>query len=133
MTLADVVRWLEQAPPGTTVPATAMLELLRDADAETAPAIAPDPANAAPLSIWTCDPELRFGVKELASAIGRSASWIYHRTQEGVADRDRLPHKRQDATLIFVAGEVRAYLLEHEQRIVKPTTPVVPITRSRRR
>lgn len=128
MSLADVLRQLDAIPGGSLVPVDWVRAQLRDAGVDAEP-LPPDPApSTSPSSIWTAPDEMRYGVKELATAIGRSVDWIYHRTNER-SPLPRLPHKRQDAALVFVAREVRAYLLEHEQTVVQPTSPILPIAR----
>ena len=133
MTQADLAKQLEAMPPGTLVPRDWLVEQLRDAGVAAPPVEhAPDPATPASWreKLWTCASETRLGVAELAEALGRPTSWVYRHTSEK-SGYDRVPHRRQEGALIFLAGEVRAWLQQHEEAVVKPSAPVVPIGRSR--
>jgi predicted DNA-binding transcriptional regulator AlpA len=64
--------------------------------------------------IWTCPPETRLGVRELAEAVGRPRSWVYrHASPRG--DLAPMPHRRLDGLLVFTAGEVRDWLRANEE------------------
>jgi hypothetical protein len=64
--------------------------------------------------LWTCPPETRVGVRELAEAIGRPRSWVYrHASPRG--DLAPIPHRRLDGLLVFTAGEVRDWLRANEE------------------
>jgi hypothetical protein len=123
-TLDDAIRWLRGAPPGTLIPADTMAELISSVK-EAAP---PDPRAGVSESgfqgswrerLWTVPSETRLGVSELSEALGRKRSWIYARTQqEGKTAKDRserLPHRRLDGVLVFVAGEIRRWVREREE------------------
>ena len=110
-TLADLARWAADAPPGTLVPAEQLAELLEhlaDTPAETA-----TPATPWRVLLWSCDPETRLGRDELLEAVGRPPSWLYRHT--GPAAEHRIPHRRMEGQLVFVAGEVRRWLREREE------------------
>lgn len=133
MTLADVVRWLEQAPGDTLLPARSVLEMLRGATptAEVTPDIQPQPTSWRE-RLWTVPPETRLGVAELSQAIGRPRSWIYRHTSRA-SGLPLLPHAKLDGELVFTASEIRAWLAQHEETVVAPLSGVVPITRRARR
>jgi hypothetical protein len=63
------------------------------------------------------DAETRLGVREAAEALGRPVSFVYRHTSEKAAGGARLPHRRLDGELVFVAGELRSWLREHEETI----------------
>lgn len=62
--------------------------------------------------LWAAPAETRVGVEELAEGLGVSKSWIYQRTKAGA--EPRLPHRKLAGSLVFVVGEVRAWIREHE-------------------
>ena len=119
----DLASWLRQAPPGTMVPAAEIAQLLTDA--ETAEE---QPENAALVTwrerLWTCPPNTRLGTAEILEALGRSESWLYRHTGPK-AKYARIPCRRLDGELVFVAGEVRVWLTEQEE-VLEPgrTSPV---------
>jgi hypothetical protein len=86
--------------------------------------VAPDPSEPtqdAPLPswrvlLWTVDPETRIGKDELLEAVGRPVSWLYRRTAPKSVER--IPHRRLDGQLVFVVGEVRRWLRDHEDIVV---------------
>ena len=68
--------------------------------------------------LWTAPAESRIGRDELLEAVGRPASWLYrHTSQKG--DCARIPHRKMDNELVFVVGEVRQWLCEHEEIVVQ--------------
>src|SRR5690349_2838866 len=98
MTLADVVRWLEQAPGDTLLPARSVLEMLRDAAAPAVDVVRPG-HEPQPVTwrerLWIVPPETRLGVAELSEAIGRPRSWIYRHTSAR-SGLDLLPYRKLD-------------------------------------
>ncbi|CAN5872266.1 hypothetical protein BH11GEM2_BH11GEM2_06700 [soil metagenome] len=121
--LSSFVGWLEAAPASTTLSAADLLGVL-------APLAAQQPATT-PLSVsealgttwrerlWSVPPETRLGVREAAEALGRPKSWVYRHTAEKGMGEDRLPHRKLDGELLFVAGELRAWLTTHEEVVVR--------------
>lgn len=114
--LRDLVAWLRSAPAGTTVPAATLAEEL-GALLAAGPALVTNTAAPLPSTwrerLWTVPAETRMGVREVAEAAGRPVSWVYRRSGEK-AKKARLPHRKLDGELVFVAGEVRSWLQSHE-------------------
>jgi predicted DNA-binding transcriptional regulator AlpA len=87
------------------------------ASALRTPAPAPTPQAGASSwreRFWKAPDETRIGVRELAEALGKSRSWIYHRTAR---DGERIPLPSRtivNGKLEFVVGEVRAWLAQVE-------------------
>ncbi len=126
-TAADPLEWLHAAPPGTLVPVDAVREALRlSGDGPKATARHLDSWRE---RLWTAPPETRLGVKELAAAVGHSPSWVWKRTRPG-APGGSIPHRKRDAELVFLAGEVRAWLTAREA--APSTGAVLPLARRRR-
>lgn len=120
-TLPALIEWLGAAPPSTLISAGELYDTL------TALAEVPFPASAsgstqpeadAPWSarLWTVPTETRLGVTEAAEALGRPRSWVYRHTGPA-AGSERIPHRKLDGSLVFVAGELRAWLRDHEEVI----------------
>ncbi|HLA88888.1 MAG TPA: hypothetical protein VJL28_00470 [Gemmatimonadaceae bacterium] len=119
--VAERLRAIADALPdgaAVTIPAAAVREWLAE-EPTTAP---PAPvAVAEPLTwrerLWTCPPDTRLGVRELAEALGRSRDWCYRATNATRAaehGRDPLPCQRLDGVLVFTAGAVRRWLQASE-------------------
>lgn len=101
-------QWLEAAPPGTTVRAEEILARL-----ET-PAVTPD-ESAPPTPaerLWSCPPNTRYTVEELAAALHRPKSYIYSLTAAKA-----IPFSKLDGNLVFVALEIRQWVVDREERI----------------
>lgn len=62
--------------------------------------------------LWTCPPDTRLGVREVAEAMGRPRSWVY-RAVSAKRGEHRLPASRLDGELVFEAGAVRAWIERH--------------------
>lgn len=62
--------------------------------------------------LWSAPAEARLGVTELQEALGVSESWVYRRTSKDVDPR--LPHAKMGGSLVFKAGEIRAWIRDHE-------------------
>jgi hypothetical protein len=111
-----------------TVPAAWLRDVL-----DSGPVLASNPALIAPLTwrerLWTVPAETRLGTREAAEAIGRPVSWVYRRTGEHCPNAP-LPHRRLDGELVFLAGELRAWLEEHEVNPELP--PRLHVSRARR-
>ena len=118
-TLPEVVRWLRRAPEGTRMDARAVADALESLlGHKGAPEPAPTPPNPAAEwtwreRLWIVPAETRLGTTELAEALGRPRSFVYARTQAGA--EDPIPHRKLDGTLLFTAGEVRAWIRDREE------------------
>ena len=113
MGIKELLSWARQAPPGTTIPATALVDLLASEETdqpEPSPTSIPAPMTWAEL-LWVVPAERRVGTRELAEALGHSRSWVYgHLKGEGA-----IPHAKLDGELTFKVGEVRAWLRATEE------------------
>ena len=119
-TLEELHRWVDAAPPGTSIPVASLAELLAELeDSNRAPAHnSPDaPVEASSGSwrerLWICPAETRIGISELCEALSRPRSWVYRRTS--VKAEERLPHRKLGGELLFAVGEIRAWLRDHEE------------------
>ena len=114
MTLGELLEWVTRAPPGTMIEAAALREVLES----DGPLESPTPALVLTVEstwqerLWTAPDDTRIGARELAEALGRPRSWVYRRTAP--SKRAPLPHRKLDGELVFVIGEVRAWLRDHE-------------------
>jgi hypothetical protein len=125
--LSDVRNWLAGAPPGTVVPAEAMLAAIESAnegrDNSSGPFERPSEPSGriidAQLSwrekLWLVPAETRVGANELCEALGRSKHWLYRHT--GPSAENRIPHRKLDGELVFAVGEVRTWIRENEHVI----------------
>ncbi len=112
-------QFIAAAPPGTLVPVEAVQALIdaeplppRLALESTAPA-PPDPQRWTPERLWSAPDETRINLAQLCEAVGRPESWAYKRT--GPKATDPIPHRKlEGGLLVFVVGEVRHWLFEHE-------------------
>jgi hypothetical protein len=61
------------------------------------------------LRLWTCPPDTRLGVREVAEAVDRSPAWVYRAVSRKHAEHgcNPLPHSTFDGQLVFVASAVR--------------------------
>jgi hypothetical protein len=121
-------------PAGTLLPVEAVLEALAEDDSAAGrPGALPDALEPVPSTtprawrvlLWTVPPETRIGREELLEAVGRPRSWLYRHTAAKAGHR--IPHRKLDGELVFVVGEVRAWLKEQEQ--VVQAGPLDPPTR----
>ncbi len=135
-TFEELRQWLEGCPKGTLVPASILLGALGAADGPLAPSSARLSPAARPEGIkgrtglagtladdgntaswrerlWAADPEVRIGRAELLEAVGRPRSWLYRHTHSKA--KNPIPHRKLDGELIFLVGEVREWLREHEK------------------
>lgn len=116
----DLASWVALAPPGALVPCALVSEYLAgrgvSAPATRSTAAAPEPPTWRE-KLWTAPAETRLGVQELSQALDRPRSWIYRHTsaRSGLA---LLPHRKLDGELVFVAGEIRAFIQENETVLV---------------
>ena len=65
--------------------------------------------------LWTCPPQTRLGVPDVAEALGRPKSWVYRATAAARGPR-RLPARRLDGELVLEAGDVRVWVTRMEER-----------------
>jgi hypothetical protein len=118
---SKILDQLRGLPKGTLVPVEAILEHLADEVSPTGEPAAPDAGIAAlhtaPPSwrvlLWTVPAETRIGREELLEAVGRPRSWLYRHTAPKA--EHRIPHRKLDGELVFVVGEVRAWLKASEE------------------
>ena len=122
-----MVEWLERAPEGTMLSARAVADRIRELELDDA---VEDPEPVAPAAgadveatpeptwqtrLWLVPAETRLSAAEVCEAVGRSKDWLYRRT--GTKADHRIPHRRLDGVLVFVAGEVREWIREHEEQV----------------
>lgn len=113
VTVAELRRWAETMP-GALIPASVLLEALEGLE-EPEPAIgegAPMPPSSWRERLWSVPAETRLGIAEVSEALDRPRSYIYART--GKAENP-IPHRKLDGLLVFAAGEVRAWIRDHEE------------------
>lgn len=67
--------------------------------------------------LWAAPAETRVGVRELVEALDVSESWIYSRTKADA--EDPIPHRKIGGSLVFLVGEVRHWIREHEEAPVQ--------------
>lgn len=113
--LPEVVRTLRSMPEGTTFTAAAVVLWLAPlVDAE--PEVETEPASPSVTwqeRLWTCPAETRLTLRDACEALGRSSSWVYKRTGAG-ATGVRLPCRKLEGELYFIARELRDWIAEHE-------------------
>jgi len=110
---------LDGLPDAALVPIPWVRGLLEDSEPEPAEPIEPQEDRGEPswrVRLWEVPSETRLGVAEVAEALGRPPSYIYART--GPKAEDRIPHRKMDGTLLFTAGELRAWIRSHEVEVV---------------
>lgn len=131
--------WLASAPPTTTLQASDVLRTLSTFTASSTPAQSTSEAPA-PQSwrerLWVVPADTRLGVTEAVEAFGRPRSWLYRHTSEratSASAADRIPHRKFDGELVFVAGELRTYIAQHEETIVagRITPPALSLSARR--
>lgn len=136
MDLPGLISWLQAAPEGTSVPASTLAEFLSRLPSH-APLDELTAKDAAPITwrerIWTVPAETRLGVLEMAEAIGRPRSWVYRHTSEKASGSGRLPCRKLDGELVFVVGEIRNWLRDHEEVITagRPESPTLALASRR--
>lgn len=131
MTELELRSWLAQAPPGTLVPAEALAQTL----ASSSPAGVSNTAPAATSwreRLWLVPADTRIGVVEVLEAIGRTRSWLYRHTGPN-SPGSRIPHRKLDGELVFLAGEVRQWLTETERIVIRGRTANLEVPRARPR
>ena len=118
--LADLERRAREADAiGASAPVSHMCRQLGDElreidDGDPAEAETPTPAATSWRErLWTCPPETRLNVSDLAEAMGRPKSWVYQQTSAR-----SIPTHKLDGALVFVAREIREWLNQREELIV---------------
>jgi hypothetical protein len=140
MTLADLRRAAELLPAGSalTLPREALLEALLAALDESdndrtnrVPIVPMEEASSAAWQerLWTANADTRMTLADVCEALSRPKSWGYRHTSPR-SGLPRIPHRKLDGELVFVAGEVRVWVREHEDIVVE-STPITPIHRRR--
>ena len=119
MTASQLLDWVRNAPKGTRIPAEVVQQILEDV------AYPPDPQpEAEPATwrerMWTCPDETRLLIEDVMEAMGRSRDTIYRLTRR---EEDPLPCRKLDGRLVFVAGQVRAWV-EAVEYVVVPAKPL---------
>lgn len=111
---------LEVLPPGGSVTLThdTIKSLLESDPAEVRPI---EKASGTEQTtwrerIWTAPAETRLSADEVAEALGKPSAFVYRRTGEK-SRYARLPHRRLDGGLVFVAGEIRRWMEDQEEVI----------------
>lgn len=122
----DTLAWLEYAPAGALVP----VDAVRDAIRALVPSGAAIGRQRPSLDswrerLWSAPPETRIGVKELAAAVRHSPSWVWKRTAPKDGS-EPLPHRKRDGELVFLVGEVRAWLEASETGTAPTSTSAAP-------
>jgi predicted DNA-binding transcriptional regulator AlpA len=125
MNLHSLAATLRQVPAEALFPAGWIREHLEDGDAatEVAPPSTCEPEPTWRERLWTAPAETRLGVAELMEALGVSRDWVYGHTSpkrtRDTAAHLRLPHRKLDGALWFLAGEVREWIRATEQVVVR--------------
>ncbi len=91
--------------------AAALRQLAVQPEQPGPPVMSPEPTWREKL--WSCDPQVRLGVKELCEATGKPRSWVY-RAVHGTGSHPPLPHRRLAGSLQFVVGAVRCWITSNE-------------------
>ncbi len=124
---------LEPLPPETQLPLHYVLPIMRalaEVRLSGTSAVRDDPLPAAPESwrtrLWTAPEEARIGISELCEAVGRPDSWAYKHTMKDA--EDPIPHRKLDGRLVFVVGEVRCWLKDHEEVVRAGPMDTLPST-----
>jgi len=102
-------------PRGTLVPVEAVLDALSASGAAPtrAETVAPTEAQSWRVLLWTAPAETRIGRAELLEAVGRPKSWLYRHS--AAKAEHPIPHRKFDGELVFLVGEVRAWLMAQEE------------------
>jgi hypothetical protein len=131
----DTLSRLRLVFPGSLIPIEAVIAAVEEERAlsNTEPVgIVPPVVDIEPTwreRLWLCPAETRFGIKELCEAVGKPKSWAYRHTSQksGLA---LIPHRKLDGELLFLAGEVRHWLREHEEVVHAGPMESTPAERS---
>ena len=128
MTELELRSWLAKAPPGTLVPADTLAQAL---PANPSADAVGQEALSWRERLWLVPPDTRLGVAELLEALGRTRSWLYRHTGPN-SPCSRIPHRKLDGELLFLAGEVRHWLAETEQIMVRGRSKPAELVPNRR-
>jgi len=128
--LGELQTWLSQAPPGTLVPADSLAQAI----AASVPNIQRRSVVQRPMSwrerLWLVAPDTRLGVAELLEALGRTKSWLYRHTGPN-SPGTRIPHRKLEGELVFVAGEICNWVRDNELVRVPGRTANLMVVRKR--
>ena len=127
LTASDFRTWLSVlADASAVLPASEVLSRLPESEERETTQTEPSPLELTWRErLWLVPSETRLGVAELCEALDRSQSWAYRRT--GPKADEPLPHRLLDGQLVFVAGEIRHWIREHEESVFE-----LPMDRERR-
>ena len=125
-TITDVVAWLERLPDGALIPPACVVKRLRGAaalfdgsGATELPESERPPPDCWRERLWTSHPDTRLSAGQAREALGKSQDALYKLTARG-----RIPHRKMDGSLVFVASELRAWITANEEQIVKAAVPL---------
>ncbi len=128
--LGELQTWLSQAPPGTLVPADSLAQAIE----ASVPNIQGRSVVQQPMSwrerLWLVAPDTRLGVAELLEALGRTKSWLYRHTGPN-SPGTRIPHRKLEGELVFVAGEICNWVRDNELVRVPGRTANLMVVRKR--
>ncbi|MEX2531431.1 MAG: hypothetical protein WD960_11715 [Gemmatimonadota bacterium] len=125
-TLAEFLTWCQAAPPGTALDAAEVARCLTAIAEEEGQGGEGGPQEeeregSPPWTwrerLWLVPAETRIGVAEVAEALGRPKSFVYGRTGRAI-EGEPIPHRKLDGTLVFTAGELRAWIRDREEVVV---------------
>jgi len=80
--------------------------------------------------LWLAAPDTRLGVAELLEALGRTKSWLYRHTGPN-SPGTRIPHRKLEGELVFVAGEICNWVRDNELVRVPGRTANLMVVRKR--
>lgn len=106
---------MPSASPAITKLAEALAALLAEA---APPPLVPNQRPTPPSwreRLWTAPLDCRIGVVELAEALGRSKAFCYRLTR-----LKEVPFRRLDGQLLFRVGDIRDWLKQREDVVVRP-------------
>ncbi len=126
MTFEQLLSLVRECPPGTLIPTT----VVADALGNHSPSQSPDanivallPAQSWRENLWAVPAETRLGIDQLCEAISRKRSWCYRHTSRK-SDLPRIPHRKLDGQLVFVAGEIRTWIQRNEIIVERGAQPM---------
>lgn len=118
MTELELRDWLARAPPGTLVPAELVARAIPSDGSIEFLANTNQQVGSWRERLWLVQGDTRLGVAELLEATGRTKSWLYRHTGPN-SPGCRIPHRKLDGELVFLAGEVRQWLQDTEKVVVR--------------